>query len=517
MRLLPLLLVLFGFSQSIAQQLFHEPIMELAERSGSRFPFGVASGDPRPDRVMLWVKVLPDAADAVVKVDWQIAKDTGMLDIVTEGTSITDSTTAFSVSAEPEGLQAGTTYFYRFISLGDTSAIGRTRTATDDDRPVRFAVATCANFGAGYFNAYGHLAQRNDIDAVLFLGDYIYEYGMRSYMFRPHIPDKEILTLKDYRSRYAQYRLDTNLMEAHRLHPFITIWDDHEFANDSYATGAQNHAPQTEGTWENRAAIARQVFFEWLPTMQPRSRSIIRSLRYGNMAELFMIDGRVEGRDVPVRDFLDSITRFDTTRSMLGEPQLKWLIDGLERTDARWPVLVNNVMFAPMDLGSFAKHRRFNMDAWDGYPADRDRIFDVLQRDSIRNLVVVTGDIHTAWAIELTRSPLDKEVYDRKRGKGVFGAEFVTPSISSPNLDEMRGKLAARLAVPYLKGKKRNPHLRYANMMDHGYMLLDLNEEEARATWVYMRTLKRAVLKTKRSRSWAYPYNGLRLEKRRKP
>lgn len=481
-----------------AQNIYHSELLDLARSKESVFPFGVASGDPRPDRVVLWTKVFPKGSENSVSVKWIIASDTNLTHVVAQGDVLSDAKTAFTVSVEPTGLKAGTTYFYCFVVEGDSSAIGRTRTAPEQADKLRFVVASCANYGDGNFNAYGHMAQQQDIYAVLFLGDYIYEYGTRSDMIREHLPNKEILTLQDYRTRYAQYRLDPQLQEAHRLHPFIAIWDDHEFANNSFAEGAQNHDPNTEGSWNDRKAIARQVFFEWLPVMRPEEQKTVRELHYGNLADLFMIDGRVEGRSDPIVAYSDP-ARYDTTRSMLGKQQLKWLIDGLTSSKSRWPMLVNNVMFAPMDLGSFAKDRRYNVDAWDGYPIDRERIFDALERKGMHNLIVVTGDIHTSWAVELVRDPLNKEAYDRKTGRGVFGAEFVTPSISSHNLDEMKGKLAAKIAVPYMKARKRNPHLRFANMMDHGYVVVTLTESEAKAEWVYMKTLLEPSLKTKPS------------------
>ena len=178
-------------------------------------------------------------------------------------------------------------------------------------------------------------------------------------------------------------------------------------------------------------------------------------------------------------------------------------------------VLVNDVMFAPMDLGKIAGDRRYNMDAWDGYEGDRGRILDIVEQDTVRNLVVITGDIHTSWGIDIVRNPMDRKTYNRKTGKGVVGAEFVTPSISSPNLDEMRGKLTAKLAVPYLKGLRSNRHLHFLNTMDHGYTLLELTEEEAKCTWVFMRTVKKPSLKTKPFRSLAFPHNGGGLETRK--
>ncbi|MCF8459857.1 MAG: alkaline phosphatase D family protein [Flavobacteriales bacterium] len=514
MRFLFTLLPLLGLLASAqAQSIFHPEIMQMARATGSEFPFGVASGDPEPKNVLLWTKVLPPSLTDTVEVNWVVATDTTLKDVVGGGKLTTNSASAFTVQIEQQGLEPSTTYFYCFFTATDSSAIGRTRTASQNGEDLRFAVASCANYQTGYFNAYGHMAKRNDINAILFLGDYIYEYGTREDLVRLHIPATEILTLEDYRSRYAQYRLDADLMEAHRLHPFITIWDDHEFANNTYVDGADNHQDD-EDDWEKRKGHARQAFYEWIPVRrQAESSKLYRSLNYGSMAELFMIDGRVEGRSIPVEDFND-VLRYDTARTMLGATQRMWLKQGLSNSKAHWRVLVNDVMFAPMDLGKMAGARRYNMDAWDGYEGDRSRILDIIENDSMRNLVVVTGDIHTAWGIDVTRNPMDKTSYNRRKGNGVLGAEFVTSSISSPNLDEMRGKLTAKLAVPYIKARKRNPHLYFLNAKDHGYMLLELTEKEAKCTWVFMKSILKPSLKIRPLHSLAFPHNGRGLEKR---
>lgn len=508
MRLTALALLLGCTLRCSGQSQYHQGIMELLGDDG-HFPFGVASGDPRQEQVVLWTKVMPKDVSSSLEVEWVIASDTQLTEIVGSGTVRTDSSSAFTVHVTPNGLKAGTTYFYRFAHGGQHSPMGRTRTAPENPEQVRFAVATCANYPAGYFNGYLLIAKARDIDAVIHLGDYIYEYGARSGQFRSHIPPHEILTVNDYRSRYAQYRLDSNLMEAHRLHPFITIWDDHEFANNSYRDGAQNHQPN-EGDWEARKARARQVYFEWLPVENPEQQSIIRSFQYGGLAELFMLDGRSE-RTRPVDDYNDP-ERNDPSRTMLGHAQTDWLTDGLKSSKAKWRILGNNVMFAPMDLGKFAKERQRNMDAWDGYPANRNRILDTLDAHGIRDLIVLTGDIHTAWAIELTRDPKDKSLYHRKTGKGVFGAEFVAPSISSKNLDEMSGKVVARFAAAYIKARRRNPHLRYANLMDHGFFILELTPDRASAQWIYSKTLKKPTDKIKPKRAWHLMHGGQKLQ-----
>ena len=505
---------LYAIIPTQAQTIFHPDIIQLAFAAKSQFPFGVASGDPEPSSVVLWSKILSEELTESIKVNWVIATDTTLKNVVGGGALVVDSSSAFTIQVEQQGLKPSTKYFYCFYTAADSSCIGRTKTASVNGESLRFAVASCAYYETGYFNAYGHMAKRNDIDAVIFLGDYIYEYGAGKNTIRTHIPNTEILSLQDYRSRYAQYRLDSNLQEAHRLHPFITIWDDHEFANNTYTDGAQNHQ-HGEDDWEKRKAIGRKAFFEWIPIRrQPGTNKLYRGLRYGNMAELFMIDGRVEGRNVPIDNFTDSL-RYDTSRTMLGKAQRNWLLDVIANSDAHWRVLVNDVMFAPMDLGKIAGDRRFNMDAWDGYEGDRGRIMEVIEQDTVRNLVVVTGDIHTAWGIDVVRNPKDRNAYSRKTGKGIVGAEFVTPSISSPNLDEMRGKIAAKAAVPYIKGLKNNRHLHFLNTMDHGYMLLELTEQEAKTTWIFMKSILKPSLKTKRFRSWAFPYDGTGLGKRK--
>jgi alkaline phosphatase D len=487
--------------------MYHQGIMELLG-DDDHFPFGVASGDPRQEQVVLWTKVLPKDIGGKLEVEWVIASDTQLTEIVGSGTVRTDSSSAFTVHVSAKGLKAGMTYFYRFAYGAHHSPIGRTRTAPENPDLLRLAVATCANYPAGYFNGYGLIAKAENIDAVIHLGDYIYEYGARTGQLRDHIPPHEILTLNDYRSRYAQYRLDRDLKEAHRLHPFITIWDDHEFANNSFKDGAQNHQPD-EGGWEVRKARARQVYFEWMPVENPERQSIVRSFNYGGLADLFLLDGRTE-RTKPMDDFNHPDLR-DTSRTMLGHVQTDWLTEGLKASKARWKILGNNVMFSVIDLGKFAKERQRNMDAWDGYPANRGRILDTLDRHGIRDLIVLTGDIHTAWAIELTRDPMDRNGYHRKSGRGVIGVELVAPSISSKNLDEMSGKLVARLAASYIKARKRNPHLRYANLMDHGFIILELTPEKASAQWIYSRTLKKPTMKTRPGRAWHFNHGGNKL------
>lgn len=475
------------------------------------FPFGVASGDPQQTTLVIWSKLLPSDITAPVEVRWELAVDSIMAQVVASGSITTDAASAFTIHVTPEGLQPGSTYYYRFHANGHTSPTGRTRTAPQDPTELRFAVASCADFQAGHYNAYALIAARNDIDAVIHLGDYIYEGGVRPTAIRTHIPPYEIITLSDYRSRYAQYRLDKDLQEMHRLHPVIAIWDDHEIANNCHRDGAERHKEST-CHWDTRKQDALQAYFEWIPVMHPEKRSITRQFSYGGLADLFMLDGRLH-RDAPITDFLDPL-RFDSARTKLGKEQADWLTTGLARSQARWKVIGNNVMFVPMFFGKVAKDRQWNMDGWDGFPAERSRIFDTLEANNIRNVVVITGDIHTAWAIDLARDPHNKQNYDRKTGRGALGAEFVVHSVSSRNLDEMQGRLVGKIAASYTKARKRNPHLHYANLIDHGYMLLHLDADKAEATWIYSATVKKPTMKTRRGRTYRLPFNGPKLQRR---
>lgn len=495
-----------------AQQ-FDPKIYPLFETE-NRFPFGVASGDPRPDRVLLWTKFVPNELGDTVRLQWEIATDTLLMNVVAQGVVATDSSSAFTAMAEPSELAPGTTYFYRFRSVDREaeSPIGRTRTAPEDPSSLRFAVVSCAEYNDRFYNGYALIAQRNDLDAVIHLGDYIYEGRGSGEGERKHIPERTIVSLRDYRSRYAQYRLDQDLAELHRLHPVIAIWDDHEFANDSYREGARQHR-KDQGDWETRKAIAKKVWFEWLPTMTYREETIVRSFNYGELADLFMIDGRLQ-RDEPIDDYA-APELFAGDRTKLGADQTAELTTWLRESKARWRVIGNNVMFAPVDLGRFAKERRRNTDAWDGFPANRAQIFDALRTHQVQNVVVVTGDIHMAWALELVENPYDRKHYRKRKGGEVYGAEFVAQSVSSKNIDEYVHPIFARLANKYMRSRRRNPHLRYVNTNHHGYMLLELNKEAATATWVFTKNPYKRNLKTKKERSRSLHHNGRLL--RRQP
>ncbi|RFA29885.1 hypothetical protein CAI21_08610 [Alkalilimnicola ehrlichii] len=483
------------------------------------FLHGVASGDPLTDSVILWTRVTTSRYDAV-PVTWRLARDPNLQDIVATGEALAVDEHDYTVHIDPGGLEAGSVYYYQFSALGHDSAIGRTRTAPSGHiERLRLAFCSCSSYSHGFFNAYRALANRRDIDAVLHLGDYIYEYGPGQYASdrmendgRIVEPGHDIVQLQDYRTRYAQYRLDPDLQAVHQQHPFIAIWDDHESANDSWMHGAENHDEQTQGRWEVRRAIAEKVFHEWLP-IRPYAadhyQRIYRSFRFGDLVDLFMLDTRLYGRDEPAHRIpIDARTLQDPNRQMLGAEQESWLEHGLYSSNCTWKLIGQQVMFAQLNLlpalpilsnlmdrtkligpivgamplvGNLISGdgQLLNVDQWDGYPAARARVMNMLA--NIDNPIVLSGDIHTSWANELTPTPNNRVRYSPITGRGSIGVEFITPSITSPGLGIL-DPVADSLRVV-------NPHIKYVDLRRHGYVLLDITHERTQAEWWYIDTL----------------------------
>jgi len=498
-----------GFSQS----LFDSAIDSLLNPTVKPFYFGVASGDPHQNSVVIWTKTLPENQQSA-QVKWQVASDTAMQNIVAHGEAEASAASAYSVKVLVQNLLPGTTYFYRFESDSFFSPIGRTKTAPNDAEQIKFAIVSCSNFEYGYFNVYGLIASRNDIDAVVHLGDYIYEYGVRKdkskFSVRPHIPSHEIVSLQDYRTRYAQYRLDEDLQEVHRLHPFITVWDDHEFANDTYKEGAKNHQ-KTEGEWAVRVTNAKQAYFEWQPIADNPDYKITRKISYGNLAEIFTLDSRTEERSKQVNPY-DTLLA-SPSRTILGKEQTAWLSAGVINSAARWKVIANQVVFSELDAHNLSKKTPINADAWDGYPVERKELMDSFYKNNIRNIIVITGDIHLSWGFDLVQNPKDKSRYNAKTGMGVIGAEFVAPSVTSVGFQGRAPKFLAPLAASILKQKATNPHLRYQELIKHGFILLDLNSTRAKATWIYTKTVAEKTDKFNTSKSYITLYNANKLQK----
>lgn len=463
-----------------------EVLDHLKDQADAPFYHGVASGDPLQDAVIIWTRVTPSTERPSIEVSWEVSTTEDFSEILQSGTLETDATKDYTVKVDVAELTAGTSYFYRFMALDASSPIGTTKTAPESG-PVSFAVVSCSNYEWGFFNAYKSIAERTDLDAVLHLGDYIYEYGPGRYgdttLNRINIPAREIISLNDYRTRYAQYRLDEDLKAAHARVAFINIWDDHEIANDSYKTGAENHQ-EDEGSYEARKNAAVQAYYEWMPIRE--SETLYRKFDYGNIAEVFMMDERLEGRTSPV-DSLKDPNINDETRSMLGEEQLNWLLTGLQDSPARWKVIGNQVIYSYLNWG-FEPSFTINLDSWDGYPYEQNKIADHIKGNQIENVVFVTGDTHSGWAFEVTNDPFDN--YDPETSEGAFAVEFGATSINSSNSNERTSTEAVLEHEAKIVNSPINPHLKYANLRDHGFLILTLSEDQAKAEWNIVSTVR---------------------------
>jgi len=449
------------------------------------FYHGVASGDPYQESVVIWTRVTPLSMTDEISVEWEIALDADFTNQVNSGVLLTNPSKDYTVKAIIDGLLANTTYYYRFKALDSYSITGTTKTLPSDDGPVNLAVVSCSNVEFGYFNAYAAICQE-EINAVIHLGDYLYEYGPGTYgdtsFHRKNIPPHEIISLQDYRDRYSQYRLDPDLRRLHAHAPFINVWDDHEITNNAYQSGAENHQPD-EGDYEERKAIAKQTYYEWLPIREGDTH--YRKFRFGSTMELFMLDERLAGRTMQA----DSITdprRFEEDQKLLGDMQMNWLTEGLQSSTSTWKVIGNQVIFSYSDWGyeGFSQ----NMDAWDGYPNDQKTLSDAVVTNDIDNLVFITGDTHTAWAFEATSDPF--KTYDPLTGAGAIGVELGVTSITSANSDERFPTDLVKAHEGKIANSPINPHLKYINMRDHGYLLLSISQDHIRADYKIVSTLK---------------------------
>jgi alkaline phosphatase D len=464
----------------------------LLDSTYAPFYHGVASGDPLPDKVIIWTRLTSTSNQDTVY--WEMAKDTLFLQSQQSGMALASSERDHTVKVDVGGLQAGTWYYYRFRNKQKFSVMGRTRTApVGAVSNARFSVLACSNFQDGFFNAYRDIARKNDVDAVIHLGDYIYEYGINDFSpgidsSRLHEPQNEILSLGEYRIRHSQYKLDPDLRSVHRQYPFICVWDDHETANDSWMGGAQNHTPASEGNWETRKNAGRKAYFEWMPIRETVSGSpdtIRRELKWGNLADLILLDTRLEGREEQLGTSGSQVT--DTNRTLLGSAQREWFKNRLSTSSARWKLIGNQVMISPLRIfGS-----PVNQDQWDGYPAERKKILNHITNNNISNTVFLTGDIHTSWANDV---PLDILTYNATTGQGSVASEFVCSSVTSSSF--------LTFSVPIGLIKTFNPNVKYADLTKKGYLLLDLNTSRVQGDWNYMSTIQSRNFTSQTGASW---------------
>ncbi len=470
------------------------------------FQHGVASGDPLPDGGGLWPRVspVPDATPGSGRgepadVTWEVAADPQLLTVAARGTVRTDASVDHTVKVDVTGLRPSTTYWFRFAH-GPDEVRGRTRTAPADDEDVqrlRLGVVSCSNWQAGYFSAYRHLLD-HDLDAVVHLGDYLYEYQPGKYSYGPdwvdvrrHDPPHETVTLSDYRRRHAQYKTDPDLQALHAALPMIATWDDHEVADGWSPEGAFEHDPKSEGPWDRRREAALRAYDEWMPVRLSGTARvgdgtrIDRRFRFGRLADLSMLDLRGH-RDARV-DHDDPVTTADD-RSITGEDQGRWLADGLTMTSARWKLVGNPVMMAPMLMPPRPRGQELalrsttdpmtwgtalpNTDTWDGYPAQRRRLLEGIVANGVQDVLFLSGDVHTAWAneIEIDGTPV--------------ATELVCAAVTSNNVDDFMGTEPRSVSLAMEDAIQRiNPHARFVNLDDHGYSVVELTPDLARLEW----------------------------------
>ncbi len=433
-------------------------------RSIGSYPFklGVASGDPEPELVVLWTRLDPEALETVgahekpVAIDYELARDNNFKEIVRTGSAIASPEFGHSISAEVGGLDPGHEYFYRMIVGGEVSPVGRTKTApaleTTPDR-MRFAFASCQDYEAGYFTALQHLAQE-DLDFIVHLGDYIYEYAEHGRDTVRHHTGPEIRTLQEYRNRYIQYRSDPDLQAAHAAASWIVTLDDHEVDNDW-----ADESPEDDQSPEQfllRRTAAFQAYFEFMPLRQASMPSgpniqLYRRLQFGNLMEMSILDTRQYRSNQPCLGRISPScpTHISPDQSILGRSQREWLFEGLTRSEARWNVLTQQVMVARIRGSDPEGQETWSMDKWDGYPLERSTMINRMVDAETPNPVILTGDIHANWVTDLKRD------FDERSSETV-ATEFVCTSLSSGGDGQDMTAGGERLL-------RRNPHLKFYN------------------------------------------------------
>jgi alkaline phosphatase D len=489
-------LVIAGAGQLVLLAAGWMPARALAPAAPEAYPFslGVASGSPLPDSVILWTRILSNPLDArstppvALPVRWEVAHDEAFTRIAAKGSASAVPELAHSVHVNVNGLAPGRWYFYRFM-LGDAvSPIGRTRTAPAPDAlpaTLKMAVASCQHWEFGSYAAHRHIASAAP-DLVAFLGDYIYEWGPY-HLKHPERAMRvdESFTLADYRARYAQYKSDPDLQASHRAAPWIVTWDDHEVANDYAADRDERLDPR----FAARRAAAYQAFYEHMPLrLAPAARSNFGVLRiydrfdWGRLARLHVLDNRQyrahHACPRPGRGGSSSVNPArcaalgDTTRTMLGSAQEAWLGEGLQSSRARWNFLLQQTPMAQATQVPIVKpgDGRFWNDGWDGYPAARSRLFDVLAGSRAANPVALSGDVHTFYASEL-RADFNRPV---SRKNPVIATEFCGTSVTSNSRPQARTQQFVDM----------NPHIRYGRSDKRGFMLLDISPLETKAVFM---------------------------------
>ncbi|MFI0778967.1 alkaline phosphatase D family protein [Streptomyces sp. NPDC021212] len=454
------------------------------------FTLGVASGDPLPDAVVLWTRLAPRAyepgnglpEEGAVRVEWQIARDEHFGKVVRSGTATAHAEFNYTVHVDAKGLEADRVHWYRFKAGKWISPVGRTRTAPATGakvRDVRFGLVSCQAYHDGYFTAFKHLAAE-DLDAVFHVGDYQYEYavsavgGARNYTDRtlPAHFNTETMTLGDYRLRYALYKSDPDLQAAHAAFPWFVTWDDHETENNYAGDIDDNNDPPEE--FLIRRAAAYRAYWENMPLRMPQrpdgpDMRLYRRFHYGRLAQFDILDTRQYRSDQAYGDGWQypGPESEDPSRTLTGAAQERWLLDGFKRSTATWNVLPQQVTFSQRK-NTTADRSKLSMDAWDGYPASRNRVLAGVEQAGIENFVVLTGDVHVHYALDI------KKDFNNPSSR-TLGVEFVGTSITS-------GKDGADKPANWSTMTAANPHMKFYNGR-RGYVTVTLDGAQARADY----------------------------------
>ena len=476
------------------------------------FQHGVASGDPLADRVIIWTRLTTEAPQA--RLHWLVARDPELRHVVAAGEATAEAEHDHTVHVDVAGLEAGTEYHFCFLAGGMASPVGRTRTLPGDGAErLRFAMCSCAKYNAGHFNAYARIAERDDLDFVLHLGDYIYEASQTPPasqtaspdIGRPFEPRTECRTLAEYRTRYAQYRRDPDVQALHRRLPLIATLDDHELADGAWAGGATEHRDAEHGPWAARRDAALRARWEWLPARRPDASDptrVFRSVQAGALAELMLLDVRSR-RDEPVA----GPAMHDPRRSMLGAQQRAWLEQRLAGTHAAWRLVVSPSIMSPTWVAEPREPLRTALlklklvhpdgtapdeDQWDGYPAERASLLDRFAAHD--DVVVLSGDIHVSVAGEL-----------RHRWDTV-AVELTTPSLTSQNLDE---KLGVEQRDPAIEAAEEalteglGPE--WCELASHGYVVVDVDPTRVRGEWWHVAGVLERTADERRAAAYEVP------------
>tara|TARA_B100001029_G_C15063933_1_gene461550 strand:+ start:6937 stop:8532 length:1596 start_codon:yes stop_codon:yes gene_type:complete len=477
------------------------------------FNHGVASGDPTDKKVILWTRVTPKKPGPV-KISLEISEDIKFSKIVfskeLQTSSLTDYTIKYDFLAK-KYCKSDNGFFYRFKAGKTYSDIGKSNTFSSKTKKLKIGIFSCSNYPAGFFNAYGAAASRK-LDIWLHLGDYLYEYPMGGYatdnaekLGRAPIPLHEMITLSDYRQRHAQYKQDLGSKELHKNVPLIAVWDDHEFTNDTWKRGAENHSIDgSEGDFFARRAAAIKAYYEWMPIREQKNkRKIFREFRVGDLLHLLMLDTRQFARDKQVQplEYLSNSgfnqAKFyndlnSENRNLLGPEQISWIKKAIQVTNTKWTffgqqVLMTKLKFPdisnafkeiPDELKPYIQLIKLglpsNLDAWDGYPKERERLYSIMQQAGKR-FISLAGDTHNSWLSELFN----------KAGKKI-GIEIGAPSVTSPGLTDYIPVDPRTLEESIVK---RNSEVFWMNAANRGFVSIEVNHKNIEVSYNFIKTI----------------------------